>query len=287
MPRPWTYSRLRASLARGGKNSCRRNANAKASVAELIRASDRLTPPIAFRVPFQKRLIKRTADQAQGGGFKRIGRIGVRQTGREIGNAFLRGLRRQSGSVELTQRAQMDWKLEYLARPRGQHAMAEWAERGEPAHVIPDLHIIGMEDMRAMKVKQDPGLRIALGMAIACDVVAGRTLGRAALLQPIRAQSQTPKARPRQCEHSRLEDLLKALDLIGRRVVAPRSKDLQRTRSRKLGPGEQRNHAPIPALWALLPESHLAAQQCRLAEQVLLWWWACWLASAELVCSSV
>ena len=85
----------------------------------------------------------------------------------EIGDEFLGLRRRHAGAEELVDRVEVDRQRIDLALEGGFDPIHIWHHLTEAIDIIPDLLVVGVENVRPVFVDLDAGLCVALGVAVA------------------------------------------------------------------------------------------------------------------------
>ncbi|MPL75571.1 hypothetical protein SDC9_21397 [bioreactor metagenome] len=136
-----------------------------------------LHPPLLDRIALEEGLVEIAADEAQRLFLEGL-RIGDRGVGLFLGDEGAGLVGAQGLAEELVDRVQVDRQREHAQLPLrvargGLHPVLVGLEDLEAVNVVPDLGIVGVEDVRAVDMHHHAGFRVALGMAVAGDVVAG------------------------------------------------------------------------------------------------------------------
>ena len=125
--------------------------------------------PLLGCVAFEKRLVEIAPDKSE-----RLLLKGLR-IGDILGLAGEKGtglVRAQGLAVELIDCMQVDGEREYLPLCCGFDPVFIGFKGRELVHILPDLRIIGVENMRPVGVHHHTRFSIACGVAIACNMVA-------------------------------------------------------------------------------------------------------------------
>jgi len=85
----------------------------------------------------------------------------------EIGDEILGLRRRHAGAEELVDRVEVDWQRIDLALVGGLDSVHIGHHLAEAVDVVPDLLVVGVENVRPVFVDLDAGLCVALGVAVA------------------------------------------------------------------------------------------------------------------------
>ncbi len=127
--------------------------------------------PLLGRVLTDERLVERTTDEGDALLVEVLGRLAA-----ELGSLLVEqvagGLRAERRAEELVHRAEVDRHRVHLALVRGVHPVHVVREGREPVDVLPHTLVRGVEQVRAVAVHLDPGLRLVLRVGVAAHVVA-------------------------------------------------------------------------------------------------------------------
>ena len=129
-----------------------------------------LHSPLLERVTAEKCLIEVIPEECEGLLLKSLG-IGDRFVP-EIGDEFLSLRRRHAGAEELIDRVEVDRQRIDLALEGGFDPIHIWHHLTEAIDIIPDLLIVGVEDVWSVFVDLNARLLVAISMAIARNVCA-------------------------------------------------------------------------------------------------------------------
>ena len=88
----------------------------------------------------------------------------------QIGDEFLSLRRRHAGAEELVDRVEVDWQRIDLALVGGLDSVHIGHHLAEAIDVVPDLLIVGVENMGSVFVDLDARLLVSIGVAVAGDV---------------------------------------------------------------------------------------------------------------------
>ncbi len=125
--------------------------------------------PLLGGVVLDERLVQRAADQRDGLLLEVLG-VGGLDLGGLFADQLARLIRGEVLAEELRHQAEAHRELVGLPVVHREDAVLVAGEVGELPHVVPHLLIGGVEQVRAVLVHLDAGLRLGLGVRVAADV---------------------------------------------------------------------------------------------------------------------
>ena len=138
------------------------------ALQHLGRQLGRIAAPLLDRVATKEGFVEIAADELQGLLFEIRGLVDA--VFGQPGDEVARLLRTEVGAEELVDRMQVDRQAEYAARRPCLDAIDERHPFAEALQVRPDAVVAGVEDMRPVDMRHDPGGAVPRGVAMAADV---------------------------------------------------------------------------------------------------------------------